>query len=250
VVVALTGTDLYSDLGRSKAAHRSLELAQRLVLLQPAGIQRLPKVQRSKARLIYQSVAAPRRMAPQSRRYFDVCVLAHLRAVKDPFRAAMATRKLADHSRIRILQLGAALTESYAERARAEQEHNPRYLWLGDLPRHVARARLAHSHLMVLSSKMEGGANVIGEAAVAGVPILASRIEGSVGLLGPAHPGFFEVGDTEALRSLLLRSETEPDYYRELKRASRAIAPLFRPEREKRAWRELIREISGRGAGT
>jgi glycosyltransferase involved in cell wall biosynthesis len=167
----------------------------------------------------------------------------HLRAVKDPFRAAMAVRNLPEHSRIRILHLGAATGESFAERASAEQERNPRYRWLGSRLPYEARGRLARSHVMILSSKMEGGANVIGEAAVAGVPILSSRIEGSVGLLGPEHPGFFEVGDTRALRTLLLRSETEPDFYAELERASQAIAPLFRPERERRAWRKLMREI-------
>jgi glycosyltransferase involved in cell wall biosynthesis len=96
---------------------------------------------------------------------------------------------------------------------------------------------------MVLSSRMEGGANVIGEAAVAGVPILASRIEGSIGLLGARHPGFFDVGDTHALRDLMLRSESERGFYRELKRASREAAGLFRPERERRAWRALISEL-------
>ena len=56
---------------------------------------------------------------------------------------------------------------------------------------------------MVISSLSEGGANVISEAAVAGVPVLASRIDGNVGLLGADYPGYFPVGDTEALARLL-----------------------------------------------
>ena len=54
---------------------------------------------------------------------------------------------------------------------------------------------------MVLSSLSEGGANVVSEAVAAGVPVLASRIDGSVGLLGRDYPGYFPVADTAALRS-------------------------------------------------
>ena len=58
---------------------------------------------------------------------------------------------------------------------------------------------------MVLSSLSEGGANVISEAVAAGVPVLASRIDGSVGLLDD-YPGYFPVRDTAALARLLERS--------------------------------------------
>jgi hypothetical protein len=57
--------------------------------------------------------------------------------------------------------------------ARAEMEADPRYLWGDDVPAAAVRRLLARSHAMVLSSLSEGGANVISEAAVAGVPVLA-----------------------------------------------------------------------------
>jgi glycosyltransferase involved in cell wall biosynthesis len=60
---------------------------------------------------------------------------------------------------------------------------NPRYRWLGELPRWQALRVLARSHVLVLSSLTEGGANVISEALALGVPIVASRIAGSMGLL-------------------------------------------------------------------
>ncbi len=63
---------------------------------------------------------------------------------------------------------------------------------------------------MVISSLSEGGANVISEAVVAGVPVLASRMDGNVGLLGGGYPGYFPVGDTPALARLLERLEQEP----------------------------------------
>src|SRR5689334_19196233 len=57
LVVALTGTDLYRDLPRSRQAHRSLELADRLVVLQEAALASLPGALRKKATVVYQSSA-------------------------------------------------------------------------------------------------------------------------------------------------------------------------------------------------
>jgi glycosyltransferase involved in cell wall biosynthesis len=93
---------------------------------------------------------------------------------------------------------------------------------------------------MVISSNSEGGANVISEAAVAGVPILASRMDGNVGLLGKDYPGYFKVGDTRGLARLLRRIEEDADFMRELGKAVRRRAPLFRPAREIAAWRRLL----------
>jgi glycosyltransferase involved in cell wall biosynthesis len=97
----------------------------------------------------------------------------------------------------------------------------------------------------VLSSRLEGGANALGEAAALGVPILASRVPGNVGLLGARHPGLFAFGDARALRRLLLRAESDPIFYARLARASRRLAPRFRPAREAAAWRALLRELHG-----
>lgn len=160
IVVALTGTDLYCDLQKSRRAQESLEIATRLVVLQPAAIDELPPHLRGKARVIYQSVAP----LPQATKYhgeirgnstdlsrprrtFDVCVIGHLRQVKDPFRAAMAARLLPPSSRIRVLHVGVAMNEEMAARARAEMEVNPRYHWLGEQPRWRTRRILAQSHL-------------------------------------------------------------------------------------------------------
>ena len=130
-------------------------------------------------------------------------MIGHLRDVKDPLRAAEAARLLPADSRVRIEQVGRAYTPQWAARARAEMAANPRYLWRDDVPAAAVRRLLARSHAMVISSLSEGGANVISEAAVAGVPILASRMDGNVGLLGADYPGYFPVGDTQALARLL-----------------------------------------------
>jgi glycosyltransferase involved in cell wall biosynthesis len=96
---------------------------------------------------------------------------------------------------------------------------------------------------MVLSSRSEGGAHVISEAVVAGVPILASRMEGNVGLLGGDYPGYFPVGDSKALARLLRRIETDPKFVGRLKRCIARRASAFRPERELAAWRKLLGEL-------
>jgi len=89
----------------------------------------------------------------------------------------------------------------------------------------------------------EGGANVVSEAVVAGVPVLASRMDGNVGLLGGDYPGYFPVGNTAALARLLGRLEREPRFVKRLRQALARRAALFRPSREIAAWRRLLAEL-------
>ena len=80
------------------------------------------------------------------------------------------------------------------------------------------------------------------EAVAARVPVLATRIDGSIGLLGRDYPGYFPVGDTEALARLLNRIETDAAFLERLQRAIARRAHLFRPAREKATWKKLIDE--------
>jgi len=57
VVLALTGTDVYRDLQQDVAARKSLELADRIIVLQPHALRQLARAQRKKAQVIYQSIA-------------------------------------------------------------------------------------------------------------------------------------------------------------------------------------------------
>src|SRR2546430_2157542 len=186
--------------------------------------------------------ATPR--TPRRTWTFDVCVIGHLRAEKDPFRAALAMRHLPADSSIRLLHVGRAMTPAMARRARAEMRRNARYRWLGERPGGATRALLARSRAMVLSSRLEGGANVVSEAVVSGVPVVASRIPGSVGLLGPDYPGYFPVGATRALAAVLRRMECAPAFYARLARACRRRAHLFAPAAEQRAWASLLCEVA------
>jgi glycosyltransferase involved in cell wall biosynthesis len=126
-------------------------------------------------------------------------------------------------------------------RARAEAAENPRYRWLGERSRDETLSILRGSRLMALTSRLEGGANVLSEAIVAQVPVVSSRIDGSVGILGATYPGFFPSGDTAALSALMHRAETDLAFVGDLARRCAALEPLFSRDREKAAWAALLR---------
>jgi glycosyltransferase involved in cell wall biosynthesis len=222
-----------------------------VVALQPLAAKQLLPRWRRKLRVIYQSVprviGAPSR-ARHSARVFRVVVVGHLRTVKDPLRAAYAVRRVPAASRLDVTHVGSALTKAWKRRAEHENTTNPRWHWLGETPLPRARRLIASSDLLVLSSRSEGGADVIGEACVAGVPIITTRIDGSMGLLGEGYPGRFEVGDTATLTRLLLRAENDERFLRELRRQCRVRASLFSEAREKRAWRQLLAELMPRSS--
>ena len=244
LIVALTGTDIYRFIDSHRSVTLgSIALADRLVALHDLAGRAIPAKYRGKLHIIYQSaLPLPRGRAPVSR-HFDVCVIGHLRDEKDSMRTAYAARLLPESSKIRVSHLGRAHDQSWASKARAEMARNPRYRWRGEVPGWAVRRAFASTRLMVLSSKMEGGANVISEAVVAGVPVIASRIPGSVGLLGADYPGYYPVGDQRALARVLRRAEVDAGFLASLARACKARAPLFTPKREVAAWRKLLRSL-------
>ncbi|HZO03519.1 MAG TPA: selenoneine biosynthesis selenosugar synthase SenB [Burkholderiales bacterium] len=238
LVVALTGTDVYRDIGASREAQESLELARRLIVLQPRAADELPARLRKKVRVVVQSSATRLRHRPV-KAPFRVCVIGHLRAEKDPLRTLSALQFLPQDLRIEVIHLGAALDPKLAPRTK-----DPRYRWLGSVPHARALRWLASSHAMVISSRMEGGANVVCEALRVGVPVLASRISGNVGLLGAGYRGYFPVGDERALAQLLTSAATDGRFYRQLKRQMKKLRGLVAPHAEKRA---LLAVISSPG---
>jgi putative glycosyltransferase (TIGR04348 family) len=244
LILQLSGTDIYGTLTSDPLPTlRSMELADRLVALNDLAGKVVPRRLHERLRVMHQSaepLAEPRRPSPRA---VVISVIGHLRPVKDPLRAAEAARLLPADSRVRIEQVGRAYTPEWAARARAEMADNPRYRWRDDVPAAGVRRLLARSHAMAITSLSEGGANVVSEAVVAGVPILASRIDGNVGLLGRDYGGYFPAGDTKALARLLRRLEGEPAFVAQLGKALCARAPLFRLSREVAAWRSLLADI-------
>jgi putative glycosyltransferase (TIGR04348 family) len=249
IVLALTGTDLYDEIRTCPDARRSMELATRLVVLQPAGLAELSEAVRIKTRVIIQSAERPLRPAAPDGGVFQVCVLAHLRPVKDPLRTAFAARLVPSSSKIQVVHLGNALDEALAEEARKEMAINPRYRWLGERPHAEALRMLASSRLMVLTSRLEGGANAVSEAIACSVPVISSRISGSIGLLGEEYPGYFPVGDTQALSDLLRHAETDAGFYESLTSWCERRAALVNPANERRAWQDLLHELGSGSSG-
>jgi len=242
-IAVLTGTDVYRDIHESKEARRSLELATRLVALQNLALQELPKRLRRKTKVIYQSAAKPPGNPKRRKDQFDVSVIGHLRDEKDPLRTALAVRGLPQRSRIVVTHVGLALDPAIEKEVKAEVKRNPRYRWLGQLSHRKTRALLAASKLVAITSKMEGSSNVLSEALASGVPVIAAKISGLIGTLGNRYSGYYPVGDTERLRCLLLRAETDREFYRLLKRQCQSLAHKVRPTREIAAWKNLILKI-------
>ncbi len=243
IVVLLAGTDLYSDGPENRSVLESMRWATRLVVLQPLARRTVPRSLHRKVRVIRQSAVPP--MGPTHKRagVFEVCVVGHLRAVKDPFRTAYAARRLARSSSIEVVHVGGAMSADMARRARHEETRNARYRWLGDQRHGTALRILARSRVLAVTSRSEGGANVISEAIVCGVPVIASRIDGSVGLLGRDYPAYFPVGDTASLAGLLERVEQDGHFLADLRRRCRELRPAFRPSAERAAWRQLLAEL-------
>jgi glycosyltransferase involved in cell wall biosynthesis len=212
-------------------------------VLQPLALDQLPGPLRDRARVIYQSVDPPGAEGLEQEEPadgFTVAQLAHLRAVKDPLLPADAVRLLPGSSAVRVVHAGAVIDPGLGARAAAETRANPRYTWLGPLPPARARRLLASSQALVHPSRHEGGANVVSEALALGVPVLATRIPGTVGILGRDYPGYFPVGDAAALAGLLTDAESDTGLYDELRRRCAALRPLTDPAREQASWRSLL----------
>ena len=242
LVIALAGTDLYRDIRKKTQVINGLNWAKRLIVLQPLGIEEIPSYLHSRTRVIYQSNTVKFFSGSKNTGKFRVCIIGHLRAVKDPLRTALAVRMLPSHSTIEITHIGAALDEQMESIARAEVKSNPRYSWIGEISRSKALRILAGSKLLIHTSQMEGGANVISESISLGVPVISTEIPGSVGLLGSGYPGYFETGNTKELAKLLEKAERDKSFYKALCDYCTALQPLFNLDREKEAWENLLWE--------
>lgn len=243
LLLALTGTDLYRDIDVDADAQRSLALADRLVVLNELGAARLPAALRARCRVVLQSCPARRASTTKPHRHQRALMVGHLRAEKDPATWFRAIGRLVHRDDLRFDHIGGALDDALAAQARALGAADPRYRWLGERSHAEARRRIQAAHLLVHPSVMEGGAQVVIEAVRSGTPVLASRMDGNVGLLGADYGGYFEVGDDRALAALLERTRDDPAMLPALVRQVERRAPLFAPEAEAAALRGLVHEL-------
>jgi putative glycosyltransferase (TIGR04348 family) len=241
LVIGLSGTDVYGADGELDP--ELLAAADRIVALQPLAVQRLPAALRPRARAILQSAATLPHPPPAREDVFEVVCAAHLRDVKDPFLAARAATRLPDDSRVEIVHLGAALEPAFTAQAERTARDNPRWTWLGAVPRAEVLELVARARVFLQTSRDEGGANALSEALAQSTPVLATRVPGNVGVLGAGHLGLFRAGDERELASLLERCERDEGFLDDLRAASRALRAQVAPRRECEAWSKLLDEL-------
>lgn len=242
LILILTGTDLYRDMANHPEVHKSMALADALVVLQTEALRCIPAKWCHKATVIHQSVPQiPKQQKPMGQ--FNVSVIGHLRPEKDPFCIVRALPHIPNNSQITIQHIGMAMSLEMERAASQYSNRYDRYAWHGQQSHQATLKNLARSHIMVISSRMEGGAHVVSEAIAAGVPVLASKIPGNLGLLGEKYLGYFPVGNEKALARLLLRAETDQLFYKKLQDQVKQLRKLTRPSQEKAAIQKLISKL-------
>ncbi|HEV7913715.1 MAG TPA: selenoneine biosynthesis selenosugar synthase SenB [Albitalea sp.] len=250
LALVMTGTDLYRDIDTDEAARHSMQCASHLVVLQDEALHRLPAAHRHKARAIVQSASRLLRR-DKSIRSVDLVAVGHLRDEKDPPTLMQAAQRLPRDGPIRVVHVGAELDRALGDAARRTMQACPHYRWLGSLAAPAARRWIARSRALVHMSRIEGGANVVIEAVRSQVPVLASRIDGNVGLLGRDYDGYFEPGDASALAALMSRFAADGAFAAHLQSQCARREPLFVPAVEAAAVRRLLTDmlaVEGTGA--
>jgi glycosyltransferase involved in cell wall biosynthesis len=238
IVVVLTGTDVYGALPRSRAALGALAAADAIVTLQPLAVRRIPRALRKKAVAVIQSARDLKLdHAPANCTCF--CVIGNLRREKDPLRAAFALRYLKDPD-VKVIQAGSILDPRYAAHVARIEAREPRYRYVGELSQLRALRLLATSDALVLSSRSEGGANVASEAIANRVPVLASRIDGNVGVFGSGYGGYYRVGSSKALAALMNRFVEDRSFALRLRRQIERLEPEVTFEHERRGLARAI----------
>ncbi len=239
LIVALTGTDLYRDIHTDTKAQHSLDVAGQLITLQELGPQRLPEQYRAKTQVIFQSTTS-RQTLNKTHRHLNAVMVGHLRDEKMPQTLFEAAGLLQADEDIRITHIGAGLDEKLASIAIKTEASCPHYTWAKGLKHSLTRQRIQRAHVLVHTSKMEGGAHVIMEAVCSGTPVLASRMDGNVGMLGSGYDGYFTVGDAQALATMLRRCKNETAFLDHLASQCALRAPLFAPQAEQTALLNLV----------
>lgn len=234
-VVVLTGTDVYRDIHSDAAAQATLQLAHRLVVLQDQALFELPESLRDKAQVIYQSCSQRQTLA-KTRAHLRVLMVGHLRDEKWPQVLWQAARQLSAADGIHIDHIGKCLEPTLGQLALSTASDYPHYRWLGERTHAATRAHIQRAHLLVHTSRLEGGAHVVMEAVRSGTPVLASKISGNVGMLGQHYGGYFTPGRGDELAQLLRLCRQQLGSFNgmceQLQVQCASRAPLFSAEAE------------------
>ena len=238
-ITVLTGTDLHREGGLSSLALKQLERSDRLVVLSPGGLELLPEELRSRTCTIPQ-VPGDLQPAPLREGTPTLAMLSHLRPVKDPLVVLEALGHLSESAPLRIVHAGEPLDPALASRCEQTSAEDPRYSYLGRLPREQALATLKSSHGLLLPSRSEGGASVLSEALLLGRAVIASDAPGITAFLPKTYGGIFPVGSASDLAALLERFAAQPPWRLELAEQCVAMGTQLRSVEEAKAWQDLV----------
>lgn len=238
-MLVLTGTDLYQDIAADPQAQNSLEIANALIVLNQLGLRALPAPLRAKAFVCLQSCST-RQTQVKSSRHLRALMVGHLREVKSPQTYFDAAELLKDRHDIWFDHIGAALEPALSAAAQSLMQRCPRYRWLGALPHGSTRRRIQAADVLVHPSRLEGGAHVVIEALCSGTPVLASRVDGNVGLLGGDYLGLFDWNDAAGLAGLLKQCRDDPAMLTTLQAQAARRAALFHPDQERSRLRAIV----------
>src|SRR6185503_19866236 len=109
--------------------------------------------QRRKCRVIYQSAPMLKAGTPPQRT-FDVILVGHMRAEKDPLTPMRAIARLPSVSIVRLIHIGDASDEFARAAAQLQTRAWPslrRYRWLGGRTHGETRRRIRNANAMVIS---------------------------------------------------------------------------------------------------
>jgi glycosyltransferase involved in cell wall biosynthesis len=174
---------------------------------------------------------------------FLISVIGHLRPEKDPFCTPESLKYLRPESKIQVSHLGKAMSPEMKSLAKAYNKELKNYQWLDELSHSETLQQLSRSHLMVISSLMEGGAHVVTEAIAIGVPVIASDIPGNRGLLGDDYHGYYPVGNAKALALMLQKAEFEPAFYKSLEAHIKKRKKYAQPEFELNSIKAVLNRL-------
>ncbi|MFC5050629.1 glycosyltransferase [Rubritalea spongiae] len=241
LIIYLTGTDLYKDLPDNKPEFfEALELADYLVVSQKASLASVPSKYRPKARFVPASVLLPPEHPCPPPPENSVLLAAHLRPVKNPFLINKALTLL-PQLQLHAFTLGAALDPQMAEQANHWQTIDRRFQWLNTLPYPETLSWMRQVDFTINTSHSEGGSNAVAESIALGTPVLASRIEGNLGLLEDNYLGYFEPDSPQSLADLLALALSDPDLQAQLHTQTQNLQHKFLPEKEIQGWITLFK---------
>ena len=161
-----------TDVGNLVQALKLYKLDNQRFPTAEQGLQALPEALRHKAHVIYQS-STPLPPANKTQAHLRAVMVGHLRDEKSPQVLWQAAQALQADDAIFIDHIGRALDSASAKQAQQTASQCPHYRWLNELPYAPTRRSIQRAHVLVHTSRIEGGAHVIMEAALSGTPVLA-----------------------------------------------------------------------------